>query len=292
MKPTDSPTQVAIVTGAASGIGAALSRQLAEHGWRVALLDVDATRLDDVAKSIRSRDGSSPTYVCDVSREDSVCQTFGRIGEELGCADRVFNCAGLEINGEVLEVDARHWQVGFEVDVTGTLLISRAAYALMRQRGSGHLVNVASLAGLVPLPGLAYYSAAKHAVVAFSLALRMEARHYGIRVSVACPALVDTAIRTNTAAYLGRAIDVAPRLRWPRPSTADRCARAILRGVDRNAAVILAPASAVWLWWLYRWSPGLYAATASTLYTRAPIFAKAVVKADPWTGHDPPDLRD
>lgn len=281
MKPTDTASQVAIVTGAASGIGAALSRQLAEHGWRVALLDVDATRLEHTAQSIRSRGGSSPTYVCDVSREDSVCQTFGRIVDELGCADRVFNCAGLEINGEVLEVDDRHWQVGFEVDVAGTLLISRAAYALMREQGAGHLVNVASLAGLVPLPGLAYYSAAKHAVVAFSLALRTEARHHDIRVSVACPALVDTAMRANTAAYLGRAIDATPRLRWPRPITADQCARAILRGVDRNAAVILAPAGAVWLWRFYRWSPGLFAATASLLYTRASILTGATVRADP-----------
>ena len=105
-------------------------------------------------------------------------------------------------------------------------------------------------------------------------------------------ALADPVSAPLHQAYLGRAIDVAPRLRWPRPITADQCARAILHGVDRNAAVILAPASAVWLWRLFRWSPGLFAATASTLYTRAPIFAKPVVKADPWKGHDPSDLRD
>ncbi len=281
MKPSDSSSQVAVVTGAASGIGAALSRRLADRGWRVALLDVDETRLDDVARSIRSSGGSSHPYVCDVSREPSVCTTFGRIVEAFGCADRVFNCAGLEINGEVQEVEAQSWQIGLDVDVTGTLLMSRVAYEWMRRRGTGHLVNVASLAGLVPLPGLAYYSAAKHAVVAFSLALRAEARHHGIHVSVACPALVDTALRANTAAYLGRAVSATPRLRWPRPITADQCAQTILRGVDRNAAVILAPPSAVWLWRFYRWSPGLFAASVAALYSRAPIFAKTDVRAGP-----------
>lgn len=278
MKPFRSSSQVAIVTGAASGIGAALSRRLADRGWHVALLDVDETRLDAVALSLWSRGCSSQPYVCDVSDESSVCATFGRIVEKFGSADRVFNCAGLEINGEVHELDDQRWRVGFDVDVTGMLLMSRVAYEWMRNHGVGHLVNIASLAGLVPLPGLAYYAAAKHAVVAFSLALRCEARRHGVKVSVACPALVDTALRTNTAAYLGRAVNKAPRLRWPRPITPDQCALTILRGVDRNAAVILAPSSAVWLWRLYRWAPGLFAASTAALYERAAL--RAIADAD------------
>lgn len=280
MKPSRSPAQVAIVTGAASGIGAALSRQLAEGGACVALLDVDQARLDDVGHSIRSRGGISHPFVCDVSHEDSVRATFDRVVDELGCIDRVFNCAGLEINGEVLEVDAQRWRVGLDVDVAGTILVSRTAYERMRRRGAGNLVNVASLAGLVPLPGLAYYSAAKHAVVAFSLALRVEARRHGVHVCVACPALVDTALRANTAAYLGRAIVDAPRLRWPGPITPDRCARSILRGADRNAAVIPVPAYAGWLWQLYRWWPGLITASLAALYDRSSMLAKTGVKAD------------
>jgi short-subunit dehydrogenase len=149
------------------------------------------------------------------------------------------------------------------VDLDGTILVSRTAYQAMLQRGAGHIVTVASLAGLVPLPGLAYYSAAKHAVVAFSLALRAEARPYGVRVSVACPALVDTPLRANTAAYLERPVFPAPRLRWPRPISADRCALAILRGVARNAAVIPVPAYAGWIWLMYRLAPDWIAGLAA-----------------------------
>lgn len=276
-----SSSHVAIVTGAASGIGAALSRQLAQRGWRVALVDVSEARLDDVSLSIEPHGGGHHSYPCDVSREESVCRTFNRIIADLGGVDRVFNCAGLEINGEVLEVDAQRWQTGFDVDVAGTIRMSRLAFDFMRRRGAGHLVNVSSLAGLVPLPGMAYYSAAKHAVVAFSLALRIEARRHGVNVSVACPALVDTGLRANTAAYLGRTSVDAPRLRWPRPITPDRCAKAILRGVDRNAGVIPVPAYAGWLWRLYRWSPGPVMASMAALYDRMPMLVRTSVKADP-----------
>ena len=262
MYPAERAHSVVVVTGAASGIGSALSRRLTERGSTVALLDCDEQRLMAVAAQITARGGCGHPIVCDVSHEPDVCGAFAQIEERLGPVDSVFNCAGLEINGDVLEVDPIRWRTGLAVDLDGTILVSRTAYQAMLKRGAGHIVTVASLAGLVPLPGLAYYSAAKHAVVAFSLALRAEARSHGVRVSVACPALVDTPLRMNTAAYLERPVFPAPRLRWPRPISADRCALAILRGVARNAAVIPVPAYAGWIWLMYRLAPDWIAGLA------------------------------
>ncbi|HRE29674.1 MAG TPA: hypothetical protein PK954_23730, partial [Anaerolineales bacterium] len=99
-------------------------------------------------------------------------------------------------------------------------------------------------------------------------ALRAEAQAHGVSISLACPALVDTEIRANTAAYLGRSQAPQPRLRWPRPISAERCADDILRGAARREAVTVIPRGLTWIWWLYRLSPGLFMALTGRLRAR------------------------
>lgn len=265
--------QVAIVTGAASGIGRALGLALARSGVAVAAVDVNADGVRALEHEAPSDGGRVHGFACDVSRPDALAEVTTAMSQRAGRIDYLFNAAGLEINGDVLAVDPVKWQTGFAVDLGGVLLSTRTVYPVLLKQGFGHIVNIASLAGLVPLPGLAYYTAAKHGVVGFSLALRAEARARGIKVSVACPALVDTRLRANTAAYLGRVDVPSPRLRWPRPISAERCAHDILRGVARNAAIITIPWTLSWVWWLYRFSPSLYTALVGRLYARKTFWA-------------------
>ncbi len=265
--------RVAIVTGAASGIGRALSLTLAHSGVAVAAVDVNAEGVRALEREAASSGGRVSGFACDVSQPDALAEVTTAMLQRAGRIDYLFNAAGLEINGDVLAVDPVKWQTGFAVDLGGVLFSTRTVYPVLLGQGFGHIVNIASLAGLVPLPGLAYYTAAKHGVVGFSLALRAEARARGVKVSVACPALVDTGLRANTAAFLGRAPVAQPRLRWPRPISAECCARAILRGVAGNRAVIVIPWTLSWVWWLYRFSPRLFTALVSRLYARETVWA-------------------
>lgn len=260
--------QVALITGAASGIGRALSLALARSGAVVALIDVNAQGLDVLEREIVDAGGQGRAFTGDVSHPDALADVTAEMLRHSGRVDYLFNAAGLEINGDALAVDTAKWQAGFAVDLHGVIFSTRSVYPILLNQGFGHVVNIASLAGLVPLPGLAYYAAAKHAVVGYSLALRAEAQPRGVRVSVACPALVETDLRRNTAAYLGRPNTAQPRLRWPRPISAEGCAREILGGVARNAAIIPIPWTLAWVWWLYRLSPGLFTALTGRLYAR------------------------
>ncbi len=261
--------RVAIVTGAASGIGRALCQALARAGAQVVAVDVNADGLAIVAQAITADGGRCRPAVCDVTHAAELDDLALEIRRSAGRIDILCNCAGLEINGEVLAVDDVGWHSGLAVDLHGVIHATRAVYPIMLEQRAGHIVNLASLAGLVPLPGLAYYAAAKHGVVGFSLSLRAEARAQGVNVSVACPALVDTALRANTAAYLRRAETAQARLRWPRPIAPDRCADAILNGVARNRAVIIVPWTLGWVWPLYRVSPALFVRLVGSLYPNA-----------------------
>ncbi|HXM43190.1 MAG TPA: SDR family oxidoreductase, partial [Bryobacteraceae bacterium] len=150
------------------------------------------------------------------------------------------------------------WHKCVDINLWGVIYGTTAAYAAMLRQGSGHIVNTASAAGLIGEPGLAPYSVTKSAVVSLSAALRAEAEGLGIRVSVVCPGFVDTAIYENA---IGVKIDKDEFLaKLPvRLVSADDAARAILRGVERNEAIMVFPFYARLLWWLMRINPGILA---------------------------------
>lgn len=260
--------RVAIVTGAASGIGRALSLALARQGVAVGVVDINERSAIALAEAIRAESGWALPFGRDIACEHALVDVADTLLREAGRVDRLYNVAGLEVNGDVLAVDAARWRAALAVDLEGVIYATRTIYPILRERRQGQIVTVASLAGLVPLPGLAYYGAAKHAVVGFMLALRAEAQAHGVSISLACPALVDTEIRANTAAYLGRPQAPQPRLRWPRPISAERCADDILRGAARREAVTVSPRGLTWIWWLYRLSPGLFMALTGRLRAR------------------------
>ena len=128
----------------------------------------------------------------------------------------------------------------------------------MARQGFGHIVNTASLAGLIGFPTAAPYSAAKHAVVGLSTALRVEAAHFGVKVSVVCPGYVATNFY-NAATVLKADRDKLFAGRGPRFMPPQKAARAILRGVRQNRMIIAFPFRARALWWCYRLYPSLLA---------------------------------
>jgi NAD(P)-dependent dehydrogenase (short-subunit alcohol dehydrogenase family) len=147
-----------------------------------------------------------------------------------------------------------------DVNLRGVVHGVHAAYPLMLRQGHGHIVNTASLAGLVPGPSLAPYAAAKHAVVGLSLSLRAEGASRGVRVSAVCPGFVDTPLlgrvnpdlpQTETGANAAALARLLGQL-----YQADALAQDVLRGVARNRALIVAPRSARVAWRMTRYAPG------------------------------------
>jgi NAD(P)-dependent dehydrogenase (short-subunit alcohol dehydrogenase family) len=243
----------AIVTGGASGIGQALCEDLGERGAVVVVADIDVDRAERVAAGIRSRGGSARSKALDVRDAAAFQKLVDDTAAEHGRLDYLFNNAGIAVAGEERDVSLEDWTRVLDVDLHGVVHGVRAAYALMVRQGSGHIVNTASLAGLVPAPGEISYTTAKYGVVGLSHALRAEGARLGVKVSVVCPGFIDTPILVTSPV---RGADEAKlRALIPRAMSPARCARIILRGVAKNRSTIVVTGHARALWWLARASP-------------------------------------
>ena len=246
------------MTGGASGIGRALCQELARRGALALVADIDSAGAQAVAAAIAASGGRAAAAPLDVTRAPDVERLVEDTVRTHGRLDYMFNNAGIGVGGEVRDLSLDHWRKAIDINLWGVIYGTTAAYAAMLRQGSGHIVNTASAAGLVGEPGLAPYSVAKSGVVALSAALRAEAEGFGVRVSVACPGFVDTAIYENA---IGVHIDKEEFLaKLPvKLVSAAEAARAILRGVERNEAIIVFPFYARLAWWLMRINPGILA---------------------------------
>ncbi len=257
--------RVALVTGGASGIGAALGAALVAAGARVVLADIDHAGASNHAGALTqnsSGSGTASAVSLDVTDRAAFARVVADAVQQHGRLDYLFNNAGIAVIGNTLNMAPSDWDRLLDVNVRGVVHGIEAAYPVMvaqpEQAGfRGHIVNTASLAGLLPVPGFTGYAMTKHAVVGLSVSLREEARRHRVRVSAVCPSVIGTPM-ADTAKVLGEEgllIDRVGRPTWL--PDADYCASKALAGVRRNKALIPVTASAHIGWRLYRLWPGL-----------------------------------
>ena len=183
--------KVAIVTGAASGLGAATARRLASEGALVAALDLREDAAKVTAKSIENDGGTARAYAVDVSDWSSVEPTVAQIANDLGRPEVLVNCAGVGAFVRTEQETAENWDRILSVNLTGTFLMCRAVVGHMLG-GGGAIVNVASNAGLMGQPYSAAYCASKGGVVNLTRALGVEYRGRGVRVNAIAPGGMNT----------------------------------------------------------------------------------------------------
>lgn len=192
--------RVAVVTGAAGGIGLELAAQLAATEMRVVMADVDPDRLEAAAASV---DGDVEAMPTDVARPADVDALAIRARARFGSVHVVCNNAGVTRPGPAWELSLEEWQWLLSVNVLGVVNGIRAFVPSMLESGEpGHIVNTASVGGLLPWPGIAAYTATKYAVVGLSEALQLDLRAAGaqVGVSVLCPGPIDTEFRAHSRA--------------------------------------------------------------------------------------------
>jgi NAD(P)-dependent dehydrogenase (short-subunit alcohol dehydrogenase family) len=257
--------KVAFVTGGASGIGRALCGALVARGARVTVADIQASAAAAVARELDARGPGSATSVSlDVSDARGFEDAVARAHAENGRLDLLFNNAGIGVGGPVEEMALAHWERTLDVNLRGVVHGVRAVYPLMLEQRSGHIVNTASLAGLLPFPLGVAYAMTKHAVVGLSVSLRTEAAIHGVRVSAVCPGVIDTPIldgegppdlpRTSLA---GRGREMFLHSNRGPAYPPERLAEDVLRGMERNQAIIVAPGRARTAWIAHRIAPRL-----------------------------------
>jgi len=267
----------AIVTGGASGIGQAVASALLAHGASVVLADIDQHQAEATARDLGARSGASAGQVTaeqlDVRDPVAFADLVERVASAYVHIDYLFNNAGIAVGGDAKDLTLDHWDRVIDVNLRGVVHGVAAVYPRMVRQGSGHIVNTASLAGLIPSPTLTPYATTKHAVVGLSTSLRAEAAAYGVKVTAICPGFVDTPMLDRVNVGLpstgsgepGR--DLLGRLPG-KPYPPDALAADILAGVARNRALVVAPASARAVWRAYRASPAVVLGVAATASPR------------------------
>ncbi|BCI54703.1 short-chain dehydrogenase [Mycolicibacterium litorale] len=243
----------AIVTGAGSGIGAALCRALAAAGADVVCTDIDAGAAEATARGLGARWAH-----LDVTDAAAVQRTVDDVVARAGRLDLMVNNAGISWGGDTELLTLDQWNAIIDINIRGVVHGVAAAYPQMIRQGSGHIVNTASMAGLTAAGLITSYVMTKHAVVGLSLALRSEAVAHGVGVLAVCPAAVETPILDKGAigGFVGRDYYLQGQ-RIKAPYDADRLARDTLRAVGRNKAILVKPRQAHAAWLFARLAPGL-----------------------------------
>jgi meso-butanediol dehydrogenase/(S,S)-butanediol dehydrogenase/diacetyl reductase len=199
--------RIALVTGAAGGIGRAIACALAAAGHVLAIADLDQAGLDATAAAAGTR---CEQLVLDVTDAAAVTDAVGRVGERLGVPHVVVNAAGISTMAQLVDVSEADWDAMMAVNAKGTFLVMRAVLPAMIARRAGSIVNIASVAGIEGAELLSHYSASKFAVVGLTQAAAKEVAPFGIRVNAVCPGLIRTAMQDREVVWEAELSGQAP----------------------------------------------------------------------------------
>ena len=194
-------TRVALITGAASGLGHACARRLASDGYNLALVDLDDAALDRVAEELRDSGTTVSTHVADLRGAAACRQVTTDARAHHSRIDVLVNAAGVYPRRPVLDIADDDWQLVLQVNMLGTYYMMTAAIAVMREQGNGHIVNVSSIDGFKAHPDNAHYAASKAGVISLTRSLALEVAPLGILINSVAPGPMATEAAKATDWY-------------------------------------------------------------------------------------------
>ena len=246
----------AIVTGAASGLGRALSGELAKSGWHIAVADVNDAGSADTLSLVRQAGGEGQVEHLDVTNPDEWQRLRDKLRAAWPSLDLLINNAGVGCAGNVGELPLDDWQWIVKINLWGAIYGCHAMIDWMKQNpAGGHIVNVASMAAHVSAPGMAPYNMTKAAMVSLSETLAGELKPYNIGATAVCPAFFPTNILENGRFHKPDQRKLANTLMSHSRASAEDVARKVVRAVERNQLYVFAPAVATFFWRLKRIMP-------------------------------------
>lgn len=186
--------KVALITGGASGIGAAAARRFAYEGARVVIVDVNEPAGTQLAEELRGEGHEVVFCAASVTDETAIATVYERVRSQYGRLDVLFNNAGVAAESFGATTSLAEWRRVLDVNLDGAFLMAKSAVRLMIESGGGAIVNTASIYGRVASPGAASYVASKHAIEGLTKSLALEHAAEGIRVNAVCPGYVKTAM--------------------------------------------------------------------------------------------------
>jgi 3-hydroxybutyrate dehydrogenase len=200
--------RVALVTGAASGIGLEIARTFAEEGAKVIILDLNRDAADAAAARLQREGHEAVSLGCDVTNEEQVRESLHKAVEIFGRLDILVNNAGLQFVSPIEDFPTAKFEQMISIMLTAPFVAIKHAFPIMKQQGYGRIINMASINGLIGFAGKAAYNSAKHGVIGLTKVTALEGAGHGITVNAVCPGYVDTPLVQNQLADLAKTRNV------------------------------------------------------------------------------------
>jgi 3-oxoacyl-[acyl-carrier protein] reductase len=244
----------ALVTGAASGIGRAIAIALAREGASLRLLDIDEAGLSNTRNDVTGLGADAATIACDLADPRQIADSVDSLRSAGGELHILINAAGIAHHGPMHLMSDDHWNRVIAVNLLAPIQLTRELFSMLTRQDEAHILNLCSIAGLVPLARVAAYQTSKFGLVGFTQALRVEYARPGFGVTCLCPGFVRTPLLEN----LGKPGKGGEAMRPPRWMciSAERVAQRAMTAMKRNEGLVVLSPVARMAWWVWRHGPG------------------------------------
>jgi len=251
------PNKRVVITGAGSGLGRALALEFAKLGWKIGIVDINDAGSKETLKMVEQAAGEGAVFHADVTNPNAVKAMADHFFSMWHGVDILVNNAGIAIGGAVGDVPLEQWNTIFDVNFWGMLYGCHEFIPRMKAQGGGHIMNVASAAGLLCLTSMGPYSVTKAAVIALSETLRVEAAPYNIHITAACPMFFNTGLLDDMKSTDPWIVEVA-RTAFQVGHPADKIARKLIKAVAKDKLYAVPMFFGKLLWLNKRLTPNLY----------------------------------
>lgn len=251
------PNKWVVITGAGSGLGRALSVEFARLGWKIGIVDINDAGSNETLTQVMQAGGTGEVFHADVTDPGAVKAMADHFFAVWGGVDIVVNNAGIAVGGAVGDVPLEQWNSIFDVNFWGMLYGCHEFIPKMKAQGGGHIMNVASAAGLLCLSSMAPYSVTKAAVISLSETLRVETAPYNIGITAACPMFFNTGLLDDMKSTDPWISEVA-RTAFEVGHSADKIAKKLIKAVAKNKLYSVPMFFGKLLWLNKRLTPNLY----------------------------------
>ncbi len=253
------PEKRVVITGAGSGFGRALSLSFARRNWRVGVVDINEERADETVALVNDSGGKGEKSLCDVTRPEQIREMAAHFQNRWSGIDIAVNNAGVAAGGYMDEITLEIWRWIVELDLMSVIYGCRTFIPLMAgQPGGGHIVNMASCAGIACLPEMSCYNVPKAGVIALSETLRLELAPKNIGVTVVAPTFFKTNLMDQFQSPRQRQEEMANTFFDKSLATADKVAEHAYRCVDKKKLYAICQIDGKTMWRLKRLAPELY----------------------------------
>jgi NAD(P)-dependent dehydrogenase (short-subunit alcohol dehydrogenase family) len=262
-----SSAKTAVITGAANGLGRACALALARRGWKICLADIEMEQAEQTLRLVEEAGGSGEAYRCNVRHHEEVQAMADHVFASWGKVDLLMNNAGVYGTGCVGNVPMEDWERIIDTNLWGVIYGCHSFVPRMREQAGGHIVNIASSAGIVSAPETGPYSVSKAGVISLSEALRAELASFGIGVTVVCPLFFNSHLFSTMSTMEGTVLtDLSLLSAENTRTTADDIAAMVIRAVEKDRLYLFPQLSSKVFWLNKRLMPAVFHGLLAFLY--------------------------